>query len=121
MNLNFWQRVDFLLVKNGISRKELALSVGFDVSNIGKGILNNNVPAADTAVKIALYLNTTAEYLVTGKDSNNKTLASEDIDIYNKYSHTLHCLDNIPSQHRTPIQNLIEETSISYRTNTEES
>ena len=64
--MNFWERVDTLLVDKNITRKALAQDAGFDVSNIGKGISNNNIPAADTAVKIAKILDTSVEYLVTG-------------------------------------------------------
>lgn len=66
--MNFWQRVDQLLKEQNLTRKALAISVHFDSSNISKGIKNNNIPAADTALEIAKFLNTTVEYLLTGTD-----------------------------------------------------
>ena len=54
--MNFWERVDDLLDRTGINKKTLAYDAGFDASNITKGIKNNNIPSAETAVKIAQVL-----------------------------------------------------------------
>lgn len=114
MDINFWQRVDNLLEKKDIARKDLASTVGFDVSNIGKGIKENNIPAADTAVKIAQYLETTVEYLVTGKESNLPVLLKADLDKYHKYSRTIYALDTIPEFTRLPIEGMIKDMSKKY-------
>ena len=96
------------------------MNVGFDVSNIGKGILNNNIPSADTAVKIAKFLNTTTEYLVTGIDSSQQFNQNIDLDELIKYSNIIHCLDSIPSIPRKPIEIMIKELSSTYsKTSTE--
>ena len=65
--MNFWARVDEEREFRNMERKQLAEAAGFNVSNISKGIKENNVPAADTAVRIAALLGVTVEYLVTGK------------------------------------------------------
>ena len=51
--MNFWERVDDLLERKDKNKKALAKEAGFDPSNISKGIKNGNIPAADTALKIA--------------------------------------------------------------------
>ena len=53
--MNFWENVVSELEYQNIERKRLANEVGFDVSNIGKGLKNGNVPLADTAVGIAQF------------------------------------------------------------------
>lgn len=68
--MNFWERVDKLLEEKEINRKTLAAEAHFDASNVTKGIKNGNIPAADTAVKIARILNVSVEYLVDGTEKN---------------------------------------------------
>lgn len=70
--MNFWERVDELLKEQNLTRKALAITAHFDVSNIAKGIKNNNIPSADTALKIAQILGTSVEYLLTGTDPSEK-------------------------------------------------
>ena len=67
--MNFWETVDSELEYQNKERKDLAKAAGFDVSNIGKGIKNGGVPLADTAVRIAHFLNVSVEYLVSGGKS----------------------------------------------------
>lgn len=117
METNFWQRVIMLMDNQNISRKELAIDVGFDVSNIGKGLLNNNIPAADTAVKIAKVLNTTAEYLVTGLIPQDEKHPEINMDEFNRYSKLVHYLDALPKLSRIPIEHLINELYDRYTNN----
>ncbi|MCQ2591392.1 MAG: helix-turn-helix domain-containing protein [Treponema sp.] len=112
--MNFWTRVDNLLESTGRTRKELAAEAGFDVSNIGKGIANNNVPSAETAVKIAKFLNTTTEYLVTGQLSKKRTYDDYDMDTLIKYSQLIHKLDSLPLEARSPIEYMISDMSNNY-------
>ncbi|MCQ2611705.1 MAG: helix-turn-helix domain-containing protein [Treponema sp.] len=114
MGSNFWQRVDFLLEKNGLSRKELAANAKFDVSNIGKGIKEGNIPAADTAVRIAKFLNTTVEYLVTGSYSDDKTNAQIEIDELYKSADIIQKLKSIPHEPRSSIELMISDMSSKY-------
>ena len=86
--MNFWERVDDLLDRNDINKKTLAYEAGFDASNITKGIKNNNVPSAETAVKIAQVLGVSVEYLVNGVDSSfPKTLKPEVAEIVEEINH----------------------------------
>jgi len=50
--------------------KGVATCVFIDASNITKGIKNNNVPSAETAVKIAQVLGVSVEYLVNGTETS---------------------------------------------------
>ena len=61
--MNFWETVDSELEYQKKERKDLARAADFDVSNIGKGMKNGSVPLADTAVRIANFLNVSVEYL----------------------------------------------------------
>lgn len=86
--MNFWERVDDLLDRKDINKKTLAYEAGFDASNITKGIKNNNVPSAETAVKIAQVLGVSVEYLVNGVDSSfPKTLKPEVAEIVEEINH----------------------------------
>ncbi len=113
--MNFWQRVDSLLSYKNMTRKALASDAGFDVSNIGKGISNNNIPAADTAVKIAKILGTTVEYLVTGEDHSISDEAFKHLDKFYKYSKVFQNLENIPDEKLSSVEFIINEFSNSYK------
>ena len=87
--MNFWERVDDLLDRNDINKKTLAFEAGFDASNITKGIKNNNIPSAETAVKIAKVLDVSVEYLVDGtepaKNPTTKQTEQNQLRLYRKY------------------------------------
>ena len=86
--MNFWERVDDLLDRTGINKKTLAYDAGFDASNITKGIKHNNIPSAETAVKIAQVLGVSVEFLVNGVDSSfPKTLKPEVAEIVEEINH----------------------------------
>ncbi len=65
--MNFWERVQEIIVAKKIERKTLGFSAGFDPSCIGKGIRSGSFPYADTALKIAKELGVSVEYLVYGE------------------------------------------------------
>ena len=75
--MNFWERVDDLLDRKDINKKTLAFEAGFDASNITKGIKNNNIPSAETAVKIAKVLDVSVEYLVDGTEPAKNPTAKQ--------------------------------------------
>ncbi|WP_407432520.1 helix-turn-helix domain-containing protein [Methanobrevibacter sp.] len=66
-NLDFWNRVKALIKENKITQEMLANKAGISFNNLKQQIFYNRYPTADEAVKIAQVLNTTVEYLVTGK------------------------------------------------------
>lgn len=78
-NTSFWKRTEELMQKTGCTKKELAAFANINISNFSKGLKNGNSPSADTATKIAEYLNTTVEYLVTGHNlSENESSFKND-------------------------------------------
>ncbi len=107
--MNFWERVENLLDQKGINKKTLASEAGIDSSNISKGLKSGGSPSADTAVKIAKFLNTTVEYLVTGTDSRLSESQQKQLDTLLRYSKTVKSLDKLPQKTRKPIETMISE------------
>lgn len=110
--VNFWKNVDDELKYNGKNRKTLAREACFDVSNIGKGIQQNNVPAADTAYRIARALNVSIEYLLDGNNSSEKVpdmCASEEMKKFRKYRKVVDDLDLLDESEKSAIINMIAE------------
>lgn len=110
--MNFWEIVDEELEYKNIDRKELASKVGFNVSNISKGIRENNIPSADTAVQIAKILGVSVEYLVTGQNSEN--LESEDTyetALLKKYRLLIKKIEQLPESTKEELKFLIDKLS----------
>ncbi len=108
--MNFWERVDELLEKNDINKKTLATDAGFDASNITKGIKNNNIPSAETAVKIAARLGVSVEYLVLGRNSiRNKTELEKNAGLYQKYHIIIDILENLSAEKQKNVIRIVEE------------
>ena len=109
--MNFWERVDDLLDRNDINKKTLAYEAGFDASNITKGIKNNNVPSAETAVKIAKVLGVSVEYLVNGtettKSPSQKETEQNQLRLYRKYHNIIEKMENFSEDKQTIVNNLI--------------
>lgn len=111
--MNFWERVDDLLDRNDINKKTLAIEAKFDPSNITKGIKNNNIPSADTAVQIANVLGVTVKYLVNGPDStaskNDSNRLQKEMELFRKYRAHVNQLEKLTPTERTAIIHLAEE------------
>lgn len=88
MNMNdFVDRIDFLLKQKKLSRVNLNADCGLPKNLIAQWKQRGTIPSADIAVKIANYLNTSVEYLVTGSEPGIKTKIPEDLqEIINKYA-----------------------------------
>lgn len=83
--MNFWKKVDTELTYLGKTRKELANSIGFDVTNISFGIKRNSIPAADTALKVSRFLGVSLDYLLDMTDENSQETQNPQIlEIENK-------------------------------------
>ena len=67
--LQFWTNVKDELEYNLLSQKDLAESINISYNTLQSWITKDRLPDAENAVKIAEKLNTTVEYLVTGKNS----------------------------------------------------
>ena len=111
--MNFWERVDDLLDRNDINKKTLAYEAGFDASNITKGIKNNNVPSAETAVKIAQVLGVSVEYLVNGtentKSPSQKETEQNQLRLYRKYHNLIEKMESFSEDKQTVVNNLIKD------------
>ena len=111
--MNFWERVDDLLDRNDINKKTLAYEAGFDASNITKGIKNNNVPSAETAVKIAKVLGVSVEYLVNGtetsKSPSQKETEQNQLRLYRKYHNLIEKMESFSEDKQTVVNNLVND------------
>lgn len=67
--LQFWTNVKDELEYNLLTQKDLAESINISYNTLQSWITKDRLPDAENAVKIAEKLNTTVEYLVTGKTS----------------------------------------------------
>ncbi|MBQ3025393.1 MAG: helix-turn-helix transcriptional regulator [Spirochaetaceae bacterium] len=111
--MNFWERVDDLLDRNDINKKTLAYEAGFDASNITKGIKNNNIPSAETAVKIAQVLGVSVEYLVNGtettKSPSQKETEQKQLRLYRKYHDLIEKMESFSEEKQTVVNNLVKD------------
>lgn len=68
---NFYLRIENLLKQQKKTQKELSEYIGLSAPQAYTNWkARNSIPSADMAVKIAEYLNTSVEYLVTGNDKS---------------------------------------------------
>ena len=67
---DFVDRIDSLLSQHNKNRNDIYNDLGIAKNIIGQWKQRGTIPSADTALKIAQYLNTTVEYLLTGKESD---------------------------------------------------
>ena len=110
-SMNFWNNVVSELEYQGKTRKELAAQVGFDASNIGKGEKNGNIPAADTALKIARALGVSLESLLDMEKakSGSSTPPRLDAHLCKKYYSVIQKLDAMPDNTKNLLCRLILE------------
>ncbi len=66
----FWNNVKKILVEKNILQKDFADTLGINISTLKNQMTRNIIPDAESAVKIATVLNTSVEFLVTGKEEN---------------------------------------------------
>ena len=71
--LNFWIRVKDKLDYQDCTQRELAEKIGESYNTLQSWINRDRLPNAEQAVKVADALNTSVEFLVTGKTSNKKS------------------------------------------------
>ncbi len=68
--LDFWLRVKDILGYQDSTQKELAEKIGERYNTLQSWINRNRLPNAEQSVKIAVALNTSVEFLVTGKSGH---------------------------------------------------
>lgn len=73
----FWNNVKSLLKTAGITQKALGIAIGGNERTIEQWINRNSIPDAETALRIARKLNTTVEFLITGKEPEVKDRSTE--------------------------------------------
>lgn len=104
--LDFWRNVKEELDYNLITQKTLATSIGVSYNTLQSWITKDRLPNVEQSLKIAQQLNTSVEYLVTGKNVEknyikpriqnlNKKLnqlSDDDIDLIEKIVNKLYLL-----------------------------
>ncbi|MBR5645670.1 MAG: helix-turn-helix transcriptional regulator [Treponema sp.] len=70
--LDFWIRVKRKLEFKELSQRDLAIKINESYNTLQSWINRDRLPDAEQAVKIAEVLNTSVEFLVTGKTNNIK-------------------------------------------------
>ena len=109
--MNFWERVQELMDIQGMERKALPLEANFDPSNIGKGIKENRLPSAETAVKIAKCLGVSVEYLVTGTSVSCDDIEEVRLQNIKNYRNLIGQLETLPAGVQKEILELVKELS----------
>lgn len=54
-----------------LSKIDFAAKVGISINTLNMYLYRGSIPAADVAVKMAMILNTSAEYLILGTENNH--------------------------------------------------
>lgn len=67
---DFFKRIDELIKLNKTSQKDMCISIGISAQAFTNWKSRDSIPSADAALKIAKYLNTSVEYLLTGIESD---------------------------------------------------
>ena len=81
--MTFSERLDALIKERKTTQKALAEYAGVRYSSISDWKKDGSFPRADIAVKMAEYLNTSVEYLITGKEpENSKKAVLDDLQIF---------------------------------------
>lgn len=66
--MEFWNNVKTLLKNLKITQKQLSIKLSLPERTIETWVCRNTIPDVVTAYKIATELNTTVEFLVSGKE-----------------------------------------------------
>ena len=103
---NLREAIDF----SGLQQKELAHKANISLRNVENYLRENaSIPAADKAVDIARALETTVEYLVTGKHFSEESASPADSEIKELIRH----IKKLPKgKQRIVVQNAINLADI---------
>ena len=66
----FWKNVSQLLKNKKISQEKMCEDLGMSIYTLRSSISKQVLPRVDIAKTIADYLNTSVDFLLTGKESN---------------------------------------------------
>lgn len=107
----FWNNVKTLLSEKKLLQKDFAEILGINISTLKNQMTRNIIPDAITSVKIAQSLDTTVEYLATGKQPSG---------LPNDIQNTVNELLKLPEKQREPIISLVHN-QVDYWCNVESS
>lgn len=68
----FWDNIKTLIKQSNTTQRGLAVKCGFSPRSIETWIASNQLPDAFQTYKIAQNLGVSIEYLITGKNADNK-------------------------------------------------
>ncbi len=101
--MEFVERIDKKLKEKNIKRVGMCEDIGIDTSIMTAWKKRGTIPAADICLKIAEYLGTSVEYLVTGKE---KDLSS--VDLTQEEEEVLDVWENLNDFQKNTIKTLLE-------------
>lgn len=93
---NLVERIDECLKNRNLKRQALCDAVGITPTAITHWTTRNSMPSADTAIKIANYLDVSVEWLICGEQTNSNE-ASAPQNIASRIENALLFLTGIPS------------------------
>ena len=67
----FWKRVNELIKQNGLKQESVCNACDINYQTFRGWIVRSAFPYAFQAFRIAQYLNTSVEFLITGKENNH--------------------------------------------------
>lgn len=72
--MQFWDRIKTILTEKKLTESELSKRAGITQASVNGWKTKGAIPRADIAQKVASYLGTTVEYLVTGNKPEGMTI-----------------------------------------------
>ena len=76
-DMMFWINVNSLIKERQTTQEIICNQTGISLNTLRGWVSKGVLPRVDEAVKIAKALNTSVEYLVTGKDYDPKTIIKD--------------------------------------------
>lgn len=72
-DIMFWTNTNQILKQRHLTQDAMCSEINISINTLRGWVSKDVLPRADEAVKIAEYLHTSVEYLVTGEESNTST------------------------------------------------
>lgn len=113
---NLVNRIDELLEMRGEKRQDLCDNTGISLQAISNWKKQDSLPAVDSAIQIANYLEVSVEWLITGKINFTGDYDSRPSSIYSRIYNLLECDHHRPAYTMTveelhkPISNIVSNT-----------
>lgn len=111
--MDFYERLNFLIKKNGLSQAKLEKAIGISNGSVSKW--KKSLPSIKTIKKIAEFLNVSDDWLLTGKDGVfTKEIAETDAKLLfmnKEIKEYALKLNNLPKEKQKIIMDLIDQIS----------